>query len=74
MRSDFSNAICQAVFAMPFFNWDSDGSPVVKAGFKYYWAVAIPLTVLVLVVWAAAVVLPWRKWLPKNQLQSSQSA
>jgi hypothetical protein len=41
----------QAVFAMFVFNWDGDGAPVMKVGFKYYWAVAVPLTFVVLVLW-----------------------
>jgi hypothetical protein len=55
----------QAIFAMPMFDWDNDGSPTVKSGFKYYWAIAIPLTFLVLLLWSLAVLLPWRSWLPR---------
>jgi len=50
---------------MPVFNWEGDGAPVVKGGFKYYWATAIPLTVIVLVVWALAMNLPWKMWVEK---------
>jgi hypothetical protein len=53
----------QALFAMPFFNWDGGDLPIVKDGFKYYWAIAIPLTLLVLLIWAASMLLPWRRWL-----------
>jgi hypothetical protein len=53
----------QAIFAMPVFNWNGDGAPFVKDGFKYYLAVAIPLTFLVLTLWALAMLLPWRAWL-----------
>jgi len=47
---------------LPLFNWDEGNFPVVKKGFKYYWAIAIPLTILVLVIWAVAVLLPWKRW------------
>ncbi|PVH75528.1 hypothetical protein DL98DRAFT_593035 [Cadophora sp. DSE1049] len=52
-----------AIFAMPLFNWDGNGMLVIKDGFRYYWATAIPLTVLVLVMCALAMLLPWRVWL-----------
>jgi hypothetical protein len=60
----------QAIFAMPVFNWDGDGAPFVKEGFKYYWAVVIPLTFLVLVLWAFAMLLPWRAWLSEVRSRS----
>ena len=50
---------------MPFFNWDDDGAPVIKSGFKYYWAVTMPLTILVLTTWALGMALPWKKWFAK---------
>jgi hypothetical protein len=53
------------MFAMPVFNWDSGGAPVVKVGFGYYWAVTIPLTLVVLLSWAFVMLAPWRKWLLK---------
>lgn len=40
------------VFGMPFFNWDNKSSNV-KGTFWIYWATAIPLTVLTLLVWWA---------------------
>jgi Mg2+ and Co2+ transporter CorA len=53
-----------AIFAMPLFNWDaSEGEAVVKSGFRWYWAIAVPLTVLVLGVWVLAMLLPWRIWI-----------
>jgi Mg2+ and Co2+ transporter CorA len=52
-----------AIFAMPLYNWDDNTLPVIKDGFKYYWAITIPLTVLVLVLWALAMLLPWALWL-----------
>ena len=45
------------------FSWGDNGLPVANAGFKYYWAVTIPLTLVVLVLWAVAMLLPWEKWL-----------
>jgi hypothetical protein len=47
------------------FNWDGSGL-VVKESFKYYWAIAIPVTVLVLLVWGLSVCLPWKEWLPRG--------
>jgi hypothetical protein len=39
-------------FAMPLFNWDAETqSGVVKSRFWIYWAITVPGTVLVLVVW-----------------------
>jgi hypothetical protein len=52
---------------MPFFNWDGGDLPVLKDGFKYYWAVAIPLTLLVLCVWVGSMLLPWRRCMGKKQ-------
>lgn len=51
---------------MPVFNWDGDGAPVIKPGFRYYWAVTIPLTILVLTIWAMGMFLPWKKWFAKK--------
>ena len=47
---------------MPVFNWDGNGTPVMKTGFGVYWIVTVPLTVFVLLVWVLAMFLPWRKW------------
>lgn len=38
---------------------------MVKESFKYYWAIAIPVTVLVLLLWGLSVWLPWKEWLPR---------
>jgi hypothetical protein len=57
---------------MPFFDWDSDGLPFVKQGFKYYWAIAIPLTVLVLVLWSLSLLLPWSQWWSRMTTRSKQ--
>lgn len=51
---------------MPVFNWDGNGAPAIKPGFKYYWAVAIPLTILVLGIWALSMLLPWKEWFAKK--------
>ena len=48
---------------MTVFNWEGSGAPILGAGFKYYWAVTIPLTILVLTTWALGMFLPWKKWL-----------
>lgn len=50
---------------MPFFNWDNKDIPVIKDGFKYYWAIAIPLTGLVLLIWALAMSVSWRGWIAR---------
>lgn len=52
----------KALFAIPVFNWDGDGFPLLKTGFGIYWAVTLPLTALVFVFWAIAMLLPWGKW------------
>ncbi|KAG9228050.1 hypothetical protein BJ875DRAFT_529145 [Amylocarpus encephaloides] len=52
-----------AIFAMPVIDWSQGPHPTVKLGFKYYWAIAIPVTLLVLVLWGLAVWLPWNLWL-----------
>jgi len=36
---------------MPVFNWDGEQMPVIKTGFRCYWAFAVPLTILVLISW-----------------------
>ncbi|EPE27499.1 hypothetical protein GLAREA_04290 [Glarea lozoyensis ATCC 20868] len=51
------------IFAMPVFNWEDSNSPAIREGFKYYWAIAIPITFLVLVIWGLSVWLPWAEWL-----------
>jgi hypothetical protein len=43
---------------MPTFNWDDDGVPTINSGFKYYWAITIPVTLLVLFIWILARMLP----------------
>ena len=48
------------------FEWDGDGAPAIKSGFKYYWAVTIPLTILVLTLWALGMFLPWKEWFGKE--------
>lgn len=47
------------------FNWDGNGMPAIKPGFKYYWLVTGPLTVVVLMSWGVAMLLPWRIWATK---------
>jgi hypothetical protein len=61
----------QAIFAMPVFEWGANGAPVMKNGFRYYWAVTIPLTLLVLASWALAMLLPWKRWLAKTGLSKA---
>ncbi|TVY84028.1 hypothetical protein LSUE1_G001785 [Lachnellula suecica] len=54
-----------AVFAMPTFDWNNASHPVVKESFKYYWAIAVPMTFLVLLCWGVSVWVPWKEWLPR---------
>jgi hypothetical protein len=60
-----TDAFTQAIFAMPVYDWDGNGVPIVKSGFKYYWAVTIPLTAVVLLSWGLAMLLPWRAWVAR---------
>lgn len=55
----------QAIFAMPVYNWEAQDGKVLNAGFKYFWAAAVPLTVLVFVFWVLIMKLPWRLWLKR---------
>ncbi|TGO53138.1 hypothetical protein BCON_0129g00210 [Botryotinia convoluta] len=49
-----------SVFAMPVFTWTPDGSMIIQKGFGYYWAVTIPLTLIILVAWGISMVIPHR--------------
>ncbi|KAF4624366.1 hypothetical protein G7Y89_g13803 [Cudoniella acicularis] len=51
------------IFAMLLFNWDTGSHPIIKDSFKYYWAIAVPMTILVLLLWGLSVWLPWKEWL-----------
>jgi hypothetical protein len=53
--------LLQAIFSMPVFNWDGNGAPIIGPGFKYYWAITIPSTILVLTTWAMGMFLPWKR-------------
>ncbi|PMD67668.1 uncharacterized protein K444DRAFT_606570 [Hyaloscypha bicolor E] len=50
---------------MPVLDWEAEGRPVVKKGFKYYCAVTAPLTLLVLASWGVAMLFPWKKWISR---------
>ncbi|KAK0099413.1 hypothetical protein ONS95_003517 [Cadophora gregata] len=69
-----------AIFAMPVLEWGDSRTPTIKNGFKQYWIVTLPLTLLVCILWAAVIFLPWRSWLtsgkdekPKKTLQQQNS-
>jgi hypothetical protein len=47
---------------MPVFDFDADSAPVMKPAFRYYWAITLPLTVTVLLVWSLMTLLPWERW------------
>jgi hypothetical protein len=49
------------MFAIPVFNWDDNGAPAVRAGFGFYWAVTIPITLVVLLSWAFIMIAQWRR-------------
>jgi hypothetical protein len=61
-----------AIFAMPVFEWDGN-TPIIKLRFKYYWAVTVPLTLFVLLLWALAMLLPWKSWLSKLKKRTEGS-
>jgi uncharacterized membrane protein len=55
----------QAFFAMPLFNWGSstsDSTSLVNAEFWIYWAVTVPSTILVLLVWRLWYVFDEWRW------------
>ncbi|THV53732.1 hypothetical protein BGAL_0043g00180 [Botrytis galanthina] len=49
-----------SVFAMPVFTWTPEGSMIIQKGFGYYWAVTIPLTLIVLMAWGVSMLIPHR--------------
>lgn len=49
---------------MPVFDWDT-GTLVANEGFRIYWAIAIPLTLVVLLVWIVCMALPWGIWVKR---------
>ncbi|CZR67161.1 uncharacterized protein PAC_17060 [Phialocephala subalpina] len=49
------------VFSMPVFDWEEDGTPIMKPAFRYYWAVTLPLTLGILLAWSVTMVFPG-KW------------
>jgi hypothetical protein len=57
---------------MPVFDWDGNGMPVIKTGFGYYWLITGPLTILVLISWGVAMLLPWRIWFAKDRVHAVQ--
>jgi hypothetical protein len=59
-----------AIFAMPVINWDAVDNPVINKGFKYYWAVTVPLTLLVLASWGFATLFPWKQWISRIKANS----
>jgi hypothetical protein len=67
--------IFQALFAMPLLDWDAkNGSSVFKARFKYYWAVTIPLTFILILVWSLILLLPWKRWVLWQDSRSETSS
>ena len=63
-------AFVAALFSMNMFNWDAGaGEPVVSSRFKYYWAVTVPLTIVVIMVWIITnlLYLKFRSWQKKRE-------
>jgi hypothetical protein len=49
----------QSLFSLAIFSWGDNDLPVANAAFKYYWAITMPLTLLV-ILWAVVMLFPWR--------------
>ena len=47
---------------MPMFDWDATEDRLVSRRFWIYWAVTVPLTAAVLVIWLAWTLFSERKW------------
>jgi len=58
---------------MPLIDW-SGSAPVVNRGFKYYWAVAVPLTLLVLLSWAVFTHKQYWRKTPPNLIRAKISS
>ena len=53
-----------ALFAMPLFNWSAEpGEAVINQRFWIYWAIVLPLTILVLLMWWS-----WKEWRKKRDV------
>jgi hypothetical protein len=63
----------QAIFAMPVFDWGENGAPIVKPALKFYVAVTLPMTFVVLLTWSLAVLLPWKKWIGSNRKKQKEA-
>lgn len=57
-QSDF---VCQSLFAMPMFEWPHTPGQTVSGHFWVYWAVTLPLTLVVVGVWLG--------WTNREELQ-----
>jgi len=55
----------QTIFSMSMFNWQASGSQIVTHNFWIYWAISVPLAVLLVVLW-----LLWWTW-QKNEYDKS---
>ncbi|KAE9375843.1 hypothetical protein N431DRAFT_207919 [Stipitochalara longipes BDJ] len=65
------STLLASLFQAQMVSWDASGRPVANDGFKYFWAVAIPVTFLVVLMWAVATSFPWEKWLTTWQHRSA---
>jgi hypothetical protein len=57
MSAQANSLHLQSLFSSPIFSWGDNSLPVVNAASKYYWVLAIPLTLLVFVLWAVTLLL-----------------
>lgn len=53
----------QSVLDTPFFDWDETNSRLITQSFWIFWAISIPLTVAVLMMWLLSVKLEWTNFL-----------
>lgn len=61
-------------FTEALFDWDADiGDSIIKARFKYHWAVTLRLIFIVVLPWSMILLIPSNHWLSR-QPKSSQNA
>lgn len=59
-----------AFFAMPLFNWNAgSGEPVLNRWFWVYWALTLPLTVVVMLCWYT-----WMQWRQRKDAENDRKA
>lgn len=53
----FPGAYLASVFSMTFFNWQSNNGQYVSEKFWMYWAITIPVTIVIVAIWFV-----WERW------------